>query len=141
MSATTTSPGARFATRVFRIAAIYGVIVLLPQYFMEGKIGRDTPPPITHPEYFYGFVGVALAWQLAFLLIARDPIRFRPLMPIAVLEKATFGVATIVLHVTGRLGLQMLGAGLVDLVLGTLFVLSYLRTADATRGDTPPHGR
>ena len=65
-------PGVRFASRVFRIAAIYGLIVLVPQYFMEGKIGRDTPPPITHAEYFYGFVGVALAWQPAFLLIARD---------------------------------------------------------------------
>ena len=50
MSATSQSAGARFASRVFRIAAIYGLIVLLPQYFMEGRIGRDTPPPITHPE-------------------------------------------------------------------------------------------
>jgi hypothetical protein len=130
-----------FASRVFRVAAIYGLIVLVPQYFMEGKIGRDAPPPITHPEYFYGFVGVALAWQLAFLLIARDPARFRPLMPVAVVEKATFGVATIALYLTGRLGLQMLGAGLVDLLLGTLFVVSYLRTADAARGDTSPRGR
>ena len=133
--------GSAFASRVFRVAAIYGLLVLVPQYFMEAKIGRDTPPPITHPEYFYGFVGVALAWQLAFLLVARDPVRFRPLMPVAVVEKATFGVATIALYLGGRLGAQMLLAGLVDLLLGTLFVVSYLRTANAADGDTSPRGR
>ena len=125
--------GTRFASRVFRIAAIYGIVVLLPQYFMEGRIGRDTPPPITHPEYFYGFVGVALAWQLAFLVIARDPVRFRPLMPVAVVEKAVFGLPTIALYLAGRLSLQMLGAGIVDPILGALFLLSYSRTADAAR--------
>jgi hypothetical protein len=140
MSATSQSAGARFASRVFRIAAIYGLIVLLPQYLMEGRIGRDTPPPITHPEYFYGFVGVALAWQLVFLIIARDPLRFRPLMPVAVVEKAVFGFPAIALYLAGRLGLQMLGAGIVDLVLGALFVVSYARTAAAARGDTSPLG-
>ena len=139
MSATSQPAGARFASRVFRIAAIYGVVVLLPQYFMEGKIGRDTPPPITHPEYFYGFVGVALAWQLAFLVVARDPLRFRPLMPVAVVEKASFGLAAVALYLAGRLGLQMLGAGIVDLILGALFLMSYARTAD--RGDSSPLGR
>ena len=39
-----------FARRVFLIAAVYGFIVLLPQDFLEGQIGRDVPPPITHPE-------------------------------------------------------------------------------------------
>ena len=54
-----------FARRTFLVAAVYGVIVLLPQSFMEAAIGRDYPPPITHPEHFYGFVGVALAWSSA----------------------------------------------------------------------------
>ena len=37
---------------------------------MEARVGRDYPPAITHPEYFYGFLGVAAAWQVAFLVIA-----------------------------------------------------------------------
>jgi len=57
-----------FARRVFAAAGIYGVLVLAPQYFMEGRIGRDFPPPITHPEHFYRFIGVALAWQVLFLV-------------------------------------------------------------------------
>lgn len=117
-----------FARRVFLIAAIYGFIVLLPQYFLEEKIGRDTPPSITHPEYFYGFVGIALAWQVVFLLISRDPIRYRPLMLAAVIEKASFGLAAVALYVSGRLSGQMLAAGLLDLILGALFVVSYRRT-------------
>ena len=49
-----------FARRTFLVAGIYGLVVLLPMYFLEGRIGRDTPPPITHPEFFYGFLGVAI---------------------------------------------------------------------------------
>lgn len=61
----------RFAKRVFLVAAIYGIVAVFPQYFMEAKLGIDFPPPLNHPEHFYGFLGVALAWQFAFLLIAK----------------------------------------------------------------------
>jgi hypothetical protein len=79
-----------FPRRLFRLAGIYGLLVMLPQYFLERRIGVDRPPPITHPEYFYGFIGVAVAWQFVFLIIAADPIRYRALMLPAILEKATF---------------------------------------------------
>jgi hypothetical protein len=124
----------RFARRVFAAAGVFGLIVLVPHYFLEDRIGRDAPPPITHPEYFYGFVGIAIAWQLAFLLISRDPVRYRPLMIAAIVEKATFAVATAVLYAQGRLRLEMLGAGMIDLVLGALFVISYIRTSRLAGG-------
>lgn len=120
-----------FAKRVFLIAGMYGLVVLLPQYFMEEKTGRDFPPPVTHPEYFYGFIGVAVAWQLVFLIISRDPVRYRPIMLAAIVEKASFGIAAFALYLAGRLGVRMLGAGIIDLVLGTLFAVAYLRTAHA----------
>ena len=69
-----------FARWLFWIAGIYGLVVLVPQYFLEQKVGLDYPPAITHPEYFYGFLGVAIAWQVAFLIIGQDPQRFRPMM-------------------------------------------------------------
>lgn len=118
-----------FARRVFTGAAVYGILALLPQYFLEARIGRDFPPPITHPEQFYGFVGVSLTWQLLFLLIARDPVRFRPAMPVAVLEKLAFGVATAVLFALGRVAAPVLAVGLVDLLLASLFVVAYRKTA------------
>lgn len=118
----------KFARRVFTAAGVYGLIVLLPQYFMEGKTGRDFPPSITHPEYFYGFLGVAVAWQLAFLVIARDPARQRPLMLPAAVEKVSFGAAAVVLYLQGRLSGQLLAAGFIDLTLCALFIASYVKT-------------
>lgn len=117
-----------FARRVFGIAGVYGVLVLAPQYFMEEKVGRDFPPPITHPEHFYGFIGIALAWQALFLVIARDPVRFRLAMLPAVLEKLAFGGAAVALYAQGRLALPVLGVGLVDLVLAALFFVAFRRT-------------
>jgi hypothetical protein len=120
-----------FAKRVFLAAAVYGLIVLLPQYFLEAQLGRDFPPVITHPEYYYGFIGVAVAWQIVFLIISRDPIRYRPIMLAAIVEKAVFGLPAIALYLDDRLSGQMLGAGLLDLVLGVLFIMAYRRTAAA----------
>ena len=77
----------KLARITFLIAGIYGLIVLTPLYFLEGTIARQTPPPITHVEFFYGFIGAALAWQVVFLLIARDPARYRLMMLPSILEK------------------------------------------------------
>jgi hypothetical protein len=121
----------RFARWLFRIAGIYGLAVLLPQYLLEERVGRDDPPAITHPEYFYGFLGVAVSWQVAFLLIAQDPRRYRLFMIPAILEKATFGVAVLVLFVQQRASGTLLAFGIIDLVWGLLFVVAY-RQAHAT---------
>src|SRR5436190_23440799 len=108
----------RFARRVYTIAGIYGLIVMLPQYLLEGKIGRDTPPPITHPEYFYGFIGIVLVWQVAFLVIARDPARFRALRPVTVLEKLALALPVAILYAQGPAASAPLGFGAIDVVLG-----------------------
>lgn len=118
-----------FARRSFRFAGVYGLIALFPQYFLEAQIGRDYPPPITHPENFYGFIGVALAWQVLFLILSTDPLRYRPMMIPAVLEKLTFGVATAVLFSQGRIPGIVFAFGTVDLFLALLFTLAFVRTA------------
>jgi hypothetical protein len=117
----------KFARWVFLLAGIYGVLVVLPQFFLERRVGIDYPPPITHPEYFYGFAGVALAWQFAFLIISRDPARYRPMMLPGIMEKAAFGFATIVLYMEERLAWQMLVFGLIDLVFGMLFLVAWVK--------------
>ena len=123
----------RFARNVFTGAGIYGLIVMLPQYFLAARIGNDTPPAITHQEYFYGFVGLAVAWQFVFLLIGRDPERYRALMIPAVLEKLAFGVPAIILYTQGRLPSSVLFFGLLDLTLGALFIASWRATAETPR--------
>lgn len=122
----------KFAKRVYMFAGIYGFIVLVPQYFLEEMTGRLNPPAISHPEYYYGFIGVGLAWQIAFVLIAGDPLRYRIMMIPAIAEKALFGAAVIVLFLLHRLGAPMLGAGIIDLAWGTLFIGAYARTSGAS---------
>lgn len=118
----------KFVKWTYRIAGIYGLLAVAPLYFSEEQIARDYPPAITHPEFFYGFIGVTLAWQLAFLLISRDPQYYRALMPITVLEKLGYAIPAIILFQQGRIPTLYLGTGLIDLLLGVLFVISYLRT-------------
>ena len=118
----------RFARRVYTVAGIYGLVVMLPQYFLEDRIGRDTPPPITHPEHFYGFIGVTIAWQIAFLVIGREPQRLRALMPVTVLEKLAFAVPVAMLWAKGRVAGSVLPFAGIDLLLAALFVVSYVRT-------------
>jgi hypothetical protein len=122
----------RFAKIVFWIAAIWGVLTLTPLYFMFDLIGRADPPPITHPGFFYGFVGVALAWQIVFFFIARDPERHRPLMIPSVLEKLSYSVAVLVLVMQGRMHPSDLVFAGTDLLLGVLFVLAYFKTRPRT---------
>jgi hypothetical protein len=118
-----------FARRVFRIAGIYGLLVVGPQYFLEAKTSQDYPPAITHPEFYYGFVGVVIAFQVVFLLIASDPVRYRPMMIAAILEKAGFAIAMPILYVQHRIPALVFGFSMVDLLLGILFAVSYIKTA------------
>jgi hypothetical protein len=121
-------PQVKFARLVFRIAGVWGIVLLAPLYFMLDLIGAQDPPPITHPGFFYGFVGVALAWQVAFFIIARDPVRFRPMMIPSILEKVAYGGAMTVLYLQGRMHAQDLAFGLIDLLFAALFALAYVRT-------------
>jgi hypothetical protein len=123
----------RFASWVFRGAGIYGLIVLFPLYFLEAKLAQDFPPPLTHPEHYYGFIGVALSWQVAFLLIATDVLCYRLFMLPAVLEKLTFGIPALVLYFQGRAPLMVAGAGTVDLILAVLFVGAFRATSIYSR--------
>jgi hypothetical protein len=114
----------KFAQRTYSFAAIYGLIVLVPQYFLESQL----VPPTTHPEQFYGFVGLALVWQFVFILIARDAVRYCMLMPITVLEKLAFGVPAWILFLQDRVATEVVAVGSIDLLLGLLFAVSYFKT-------------
>ena len=118
----------RFAKIVFLIAGIYGLLILTPIYFMEGKIGRDTPPAITHPEYFYGFLGVGLAWQFLFLVLSKDLVRYRAMILPSILEKVSYGSALAILFSQHRIPLSVLTIGSVDWIFAALFIAAYMAT-------------
>jgi hypothetical protein len=117
----------KFARWVFRIAGIYGLIVLAPQYFIEDRFGVENPPAITHAEFYYGFIGVAIAFQLVFLIIASDPAKYRAMMLPSVFEKFSFAIAAVVLFMQHRMPALLFAAGMIDLLLGVLFIISWWR--------------
>jgi hypothetical protein len=120
----------KFAKIVFYAAGIWGILVLTPLYFLFDRIGRQDPPPVTHPGFYYGFVGVGLAWQIAFLIIATNPVRFRPLMIAGMVEKFTYAASLTLLYLQRRLHPTDLTFGAVDFLFGLLFVFAFLRTKD-----------
>jgi hypothetical protein len=122
----------KLARWIFGIAGVYGILVIAPLYFMEARIARDDPPAITHPEYFYGFIGITLAWQVVFLFIAREPLRYRPLMLVSVLEKLAWAIPAIVLFQQQRVSGMTLGFGGIDLLLGALFIVAFFATPRAS---------
>jgi hypothetical protein len=122
----------KFAKIVFLVAGIYGLLILTPLYFLEGAIGRQTPPAITHPEYYYGFVGVGLAWQVLFLVLSSDPVRYRPMILPCILEKVGWGIALIVLLSQRRLPLSAFAIGSVDWIFAFLFLAAYFTTESAS---------
>ena len=124
----------KFAKVVFWVAGIWGVLVITPLYFLFDVIGRQDPPAITHPGFYYGFVGCALAWQIAFLIIGANPLRLRPMMIPSVVEKFTFGVAVVALVMQGRMHRTDLVFAATDLTLGALFVAAFVMTGGKGAG-------
>ena len=118
----------RFSRWVFLLSGVSGILLAVPPYFLERQTSQDYPPPITHPEYYYGFFGVTFAWQVLFLLIASDPVRYRTAMLPAMLEKASFIVAILLLYAAGRVAGLWLGFASMDFTWLVLFVVAYLRT-------------
>ncbi|WP_158750930.1 hypothetical protein [Acidobacterium sp. S8] len=117
----------KFARIVFWLAGAWGFLVLTPMYFLYDTVGRQTPPPLTHPGFYYGFVGVGLAWQLAFFFIGSDPVRYCPMMIPAMAEKFLYGATLVVLYLQGRIGPKEM-FGMADIILGLFFVMAFWRT-------------
>ncbi|HEY6271084.1 MAG TPA: hypothetical protein VIX19_03710 [Terriglobales bacterium] len=118
----------KFAKVVFWCAGVWGVLVLTPLWFLFDRIGRQYPPAVTHPDFYYGFLGVALAWQIVFLVIASDPRRFRLVMIPAILEKVTYGAVLVVLHFQGRVNRAQMPFATIDLLFAILFLTAFFKT-------------
>ncbi len=110
-----------FPSRMFRWAAIYGVIVLLPMYL--------APLPPQGAEVFLGFVGLALVFQSVFWIIGGDPVKYRALMLPAVAEKMVFGLPALTLYARGYpVPPPVAVFAAIDVALGIGFYLAWRRT-------------
>ena len=115
MLQTESGPEIAFAARVFRIAAIYGVIVLAPLYLVP----LPDPYRLTH----FGFIGAALVFQGMFWIIAGDPARYRALVPLAVWEKLCFGIPAVAFFARDQADPIVAAFGAIDLLWAAMFVL------------------
>jgi hypothetical protein len=116
---------------IFWVAAFIGIFEVIPLLALEDDIFAGVPATYrVHLELYYGFVGVTFAWQVAFVLIGLDPVRLRPVMLAAIIEKLTFVIAVLWLYFAGRVMGQALIFGGIDLLFGILFVVSWIMTPD-----------
>jgi len=122
----------KFAKYLFYVAGIWGILVITPLFFIFDKIGQQDPPPVTHPLFYYGFAGVALAWQFVFLVIGSNPVRFRPLMLVSILEKLGYFLPPVVLFLQHRVHPVDLLISCGDALLAVLFFVAYLKTPSST---------
>ena len=117
-----------FAKWVFILAGVFGLLMITPLFFLEVEVARGTP--FSHPETFYGFVGVTFAWQLVYLLIAQDPERYRPIMLLGALGKVIFFASCWTLVWQGRTPVLTALVATPDIVLAGLFLVAWWRTRD-----------
>ena len=116
-----------FAKWAYRLAAVYGVIVLAPLLIAEPAITAQTGS-ITYPEYYYGFAGAALVFQALFALISTDPARYRRVMLISIAEKVCFPAAVWPLFLAGRTNGPVVAFATIDAALAVVFLISWMRT-------------
>ena len=125
----------RFARIVFVGAGVWGIVVLTPFYWLLDVTGRHYSPPTDYPQFFYGFFSVAMAWQIAFLVIGSSPTRFRPLMIPSMLEKFSYVITLGVLYGQARISATDAQAAVPDLLLGILFIVAFAKTRTFHRRD------
>ena len=125
----------RFAKVVFIAAGARGIVVLTPLYFLLDVTGRQYAPPTAYPQFFYGFLSVTMAWQIAFFVIGSNPARFRLLMIPSILEKLGYVSTLAVLHWNARFSATDAEAALPDLLLAILFIAALAKTRASGRRD------
>ena len=121
----------RLAKIVFIVAGVWGIVVLMPLFFLFDVTGRPYAPPTDYPQFFYGFLCVAMAWQVAFLVIGSDPGRFRLLMIPSMIEKFSYVATLIVLRGQARISNMDASAAVPDFLLGLLFIAAFVSTSTA----------
>jgi hypothetical protein len=123
----------RFAKFTFIAAGIWGIVVLTPLYWLFDVTGRTYSPPTDYPHFFYGFLSVAMAWQIGFLMIGSNPARFRPLMIPSIVEKLGYVGTLAVLYANARISATDAQAAVPDLLLAILFIVAFARTQPSGR--------
>lgn len=113
---------------IFLTSGIYGLIIMLAMLLSEKQFSHENPPQLTHLEFYYGFIGVCIAFQILFILIAKNPLKYKLMMVPAILEKFSFGLVVIVMHYQKNIPNTVFVFGLIDLIFLCLFIYAFIKT-------------
>ena len=122
------TPSTTTAKLIFRVAAVWAILALTPILFFPNRIGNPVPRPLTEPEYFHGFLALSLLFALLYLVIATNPIRYRPVMWIGILQKFVYPLAIFGLLSTHRAPPTKSFYAGVEFLFGLLFILALIKT-------------
>jgi len=76
---------------------------------------------------------VTLAWQIVYLMMWRDPLRFRPMLIPAIVGKVGFATSVLVLFAQGRLEAASVWLPSTDLILAALFAWAWIALGGRAR--------
>ncbi len=111
----------KFAKWVFMIGGIFGLLAMIPLYFIENRIA----PGLKYPEFYYGFIGINIIWQIVYIYISTNPSRSRPIMLFAFFVKILGVISIFWLILTGRTALWWYGIIMTDLIFAVLFLSAF----------------
>ena len=114
----------RAARCLFGIAGLYGLVATLALY---------ARPLDAQSLWLWAFAGAAAATQLLYVLIATDPPRFRPAIPVGIASKLSFALPVLWLSAHGAAGRGTLIAAGIDLALAAAFAAAFLMLARTDR--------
>ena len=117
----------KLAKWIFLIAGILGLLSTVPLAFAEKVMA------VKQPEFYYGFVFLNICWQILYVFISSDPVRYRPMMIPAFLAKSSGTVALTWLYLLGRVPSHWIAIGAVDGVFAVLFLVAFWVTRNDSR--------
>ena len=117
----------KLAKWIFLIAGILGLLSTVPLAFAEKVMA------VKQPEFYYGFVFLNICWQILYVFISSDPVRYRPMMIPAFLAKSSGTVALTWLYLLGRVPSHWIAIGTVDGVFAVLFLVAFWVTRNDSR--------
>jgi hypothetical protein len=99
--------------------------VTVPMALAEKTVEQIMPPAVNHPEFFYGFVFLNICWQVLYLFLSTDPIRYRPMMIPSFLAKTSGVVALTWLYLQKRISSQWAATIIIDGIWAVLFLVAF----------------
>jgi hypothetical protein len=117
----------KLARCVFLTAGILGLLPVVPLAYAAMVNEQIMLPDVGSASlFFYGFVFQYVCWQILYIVLARDPVRYRPMMILAFLAQVIAPLYPAWLYLYGfRLWISIV---VVDLVLAMLFLVAFWLT-------------